>query len=291
MPSEPAAPAPVAAEPVASAVTGWVPAPPTDAGVVPGPSAHDPPLSSQATEIRQRALASAVTAYSAAHGHPLDHPDPGVTTAVVRWATRGRVALAAALVLVGVTGVVVVRALDTVPSVVVAAGSVTTDAGGEPVALGATTTATEVGAAEVSADVVVVVHVVGQVVGPGIVTLPAGSRVADAIEAAGGAGQEADLAALNLARVLTDGEQVVVPRPGEQVQVVPGAGDAEGGLLDLNGADVAALDALPGIGPVLAQRIVDWRADNGRFTSVEELGEVTGIGPSVLADLRDRVRV
>ncbi|HUX71290.1 MAG TPA: helix-hairpin-helix domain-containing protein, partial [Cellulomonadaceae bacterium] len=89
-----------------------------------------------------------------------------------------------------------------------------------------------------------------------------------------------------------DGEQVLVPRPGEtstaQSQGTAVAADAP---LDLNAATAAELDALPGIGPVLAQRILDWRAAHGRFTDVEELAEVSGIGPSALSRLRDRVRV
>ncbi|WP_432494404.1 helix-hairpin-helix domain-containing protein [Kineococcus auxinigenes] len=145
----------------------------------------------------------------------------------------------------------------------------------------------------------VVVHVVGRVLTPGLVTLPAGSRVADALTAAGGAAPEADLAALNLARPLTDGEQVLVPAPGEAPAPVPAspgaaAGAAAGaavGPLDLNTAGAEQLDALPGVGEVLAARIVAWRQANGRFTSVEDLGEVQGIGPKLLDGVRDLVRV
>lgn len=148
----------------------------------------------------------------------------------------------------------------------------------------------------------VVVHVVGQVRRPGLVRLGAGARVADAIERAGGANAGADLSTLNLARVLVDGEQVRVPRPGE---VLPGGAGAVGGapaggagapggggsLVDLNTADLAALDTLPGVGPVLAQRIIDWRSEHGRFTSVEELGEVSGIGEKLYAQIRPKVTV
>ncbi|MBD5787911.1 helix-hairpin-helix domain-containing protein [Cellulosimicrobium terreum] len=140
-------------------------------------------------------------------------------------------------------------------------------------------------------------HVVGQVADPGLVTVDAGARVADAIAAAGGAAREADLAALNLARTVTDGEQIVVPRPGEAVAAAPppGTDAAPGGqgaqVVDLNTADASMLDELPGIGPVLAERIVVWRTDNGPFTSIDELGEVSGIGPAVLADVRDLVQV
>ena len=151
-----------------------------------------------------------------------------------------------------------------------------------------------------------VVHVVGQVARPGLVRLKAGARVADAIESAGGATRAADLAAMNLARALVDGEQVFVPKPGQEPPTVvaprvPGGattGDGSGvtgesttGLVDLNKADLDALDSLPGVGPVLAQRIVDWRTEHGRFTSVEELGEVSGIGDKMLSQLRPRVTV
>ena len=127
-------------------------------------------------------------------------------------------------------------------------------------------------------------HVVGEVRRPGVVHLPSGSRVTDALDAAGGATAEADLAAVNLARVLADGEQVVVPGP-QSAEASAGAG------LDLNSADAAALDALPGIGPVLAARIVAWRTEHGRFSTVEELAEVSGIGPALLDGLRGLVRV
>lgn len=147
-----------------------------------------------------------------------------------------------------------------------------------------------------------VVHVVGQVLHPGLVRLRPGARVADAIAAAGGARQGAGLTALNLARPVVDGEQVVVPRPGEVVSAPPGAPVAGGqgsslpssaapAIVDLNGADAAALDTLPGVGPVLAQRIIDWRAEHGRFSSVDELSEVSGIGDKLLSNLRARVRV
>jgi competence protein ComEA len=142
----------------------------------------------------------------------------------------------------------------------------------------------------------VVVHVVGQVRRPGVRSLPLGSRVADALDAAGGATPKADLSRLNLARVLVDGEQVRVPSPGDPVD--PGGsasagatggggagGAASGAKVSLNTADLAALDTLPGVGPVLAQRILDWRVAHGRFTSVDELGEVSGIGEKLLAQL------
>jgi competence protein ComEA len=125
--------------------------------------------------------------------------------------------------------------------------------------------------------------------------------VADAVSAAGGATADARAASVNLARLLVDGEQLVVQRrgrpplvlaPGAAAPAVPsGAGPASSGPVDLNTATQEALDALPGIGPVLAQRILDWRTAHGRFSSVDELGEVSGIGEATLADLRPVVTV
>lgn len=163
----------------------------------------------------------------------------------------------------------------------------------------------------------VTVHIVGEVERPGVVTLPAGSRVDDALDEAGGATSEADLTGVNLARPLVDGEQVVVPAPGDRVVGAPGAGTgaAPGGagaagaggaaagaggagaggaaaeLVDLNTADLATLETLPGVGPVLAQRILDWRTEHGQFTAVEELGEVSGIGDKIYAQLSPKVTV
>ncbi|MFD0484006.1 helix-hairpin-helix domain-containing protein [Kineococcus sp. GCM10028916] len=138
----------------------------------------------------------------------------------------------------------------------------------------------------------VVVHVAGRVATPGLVTLPGGSRVGNALAAVGGPLPDADLDAVNLARVLVDGEQVLVPAPGQAAAgpaVASGSGD--GGPLNLNAATAEQLDALPGVGEVLAGRIVAWREENGRFTSVDDLGEVTGIGPKLLDGVRDLVTV
>jgi competence protein ComEA len=166
-------------------------------------------------------------------------------------------------------------------------------AGATPAASPGAAPATALGASPAG---VVVVHVVGRVRHPGVRQLPAGSRVADAVEAAGGATGKADLSALNLARVLVDGEQVRVPAVGDPPVTSPGpggggagtgtgAGGTAGSPVPLNTADLATLDTLPGVGPVLAQRILDWRAAHGRFTSVDELGEVSGIGEKLLAQL------
>ncbi|MDQ1619489.1 MAG: competence protein ComEA [Actinomycetota bacterium] len=147
----------------------------------------------------------------------------------------------------------------------------------------------------------VVVHVAGAVRRPGLVELPGGARVSDAVEAAGGATQKADLTSVNLARPLVDGEQLLVLRRGQAGGPVAGAAGPAGGAggpggpagapIDLNTATLQQLDGLPGVGPVLAQRIIDWRTEHGRFATVDELTEVSGIGERTLADLRSAVRV
>ena len=138
-----------------------------------------------------------------------------------------------------------------------------------------------------------VVSVAGQVVRPGLVRLPPGARVADAVTAAGGPVPGADLTGLNLARRLTDGEHVVVgPVPmaaGAGAAGAGGSGAAAGARVDLNTATLADLDALPGVGPVTAQRILDWREQHGRFTTIDQLREIEGIGETRFARLRDLV--
>jgi competence protein ComEA len=148
----------------------------------------------------------------------------------------------------------------------------------------------------------VVVDVTGRVRSPGLVTLPAGSRVADALEAAGGLRPGSRGTGLNLARTLVDGEQILVgvrpapwpPQPAESGgPAAPSASvpDPAAAPIDLNTATLEQLDVLPGIGPVTAQAILDWRSAHGAFTSVDELLEVDGIGDVTLADIRDLVTV
>jgi competence protein ComEA len=151
-----------------------------------------------------------------------------------------------------------------------------------------------------------VVSVSGKVRRPGLVEVPAGARVADALEAAGGALPGTDLARLNLARRLTDGEQVAVgvpaapdSAPAAAPAVAGGSGaaasgddpPAPGAKIDLNAATAGQLDGLPGVGPVTAQRILDWRTRNGRFSRVEQLREVEGIGERRFGQLRELVTV
>ena len=154
----------------------------------------------------------------------------------------------------------------------------------------------------------VVVHVTGAVSRPGVVTLPPGSRVTDAINAVGGASAEADTQQLNLARVLTDGEQIRVPRIGEVLpdpapqpggNTAPGARTAPGksgdggasGTVNINTASASELEKLPGIGPALAQRIVEYRDSHGPFASVDSLTDVPGIGKAKLEGLREQATV
>lgn len=134
----------------------------------------------------------------------------------------------------------------------------------------------------------VVVHVVGAVRAPGLYRLARGKRVADAVTRAGGPTAKADLALINLAAPVSDGQQVVVPArapPGAAV----GGGAAAGGPVHLNSATVEQLDTLPGVGPVTAQKIVDYREKHGAFTSVRELDAVPGIGPARLEQLSELV--
>jgi competence protein ComEA len=150
------------------------------------------------------------------------------------------------------------------------------------------------GAAAVApAAAVVVVHVVGAVRRPGLYRFAQGKRIADAVARAGGLTRHADSAAVNLAAPLADGQQIVVPAragPGAGVAGAPSsAGGAAPGPVHLNTATVDQLDALPGVGPVTAQKIVDFRAQHGAFASVDELDAIPGIGPARLRDLRELV--
>lgn len=136
-----------------------------------------------------------------------------------------------------------------------------------------------------------VVDVEGRVRHPGLVRVPDGSRVDDAVRAAGGLLPGVSTGSLNLAQKLTDGQQVLVGLDPAPATGSGSSGAASGGLLDLNLATADQLDALPGIGPVLAQRIVDWRTEHGRFASVDQLREVSGIGESKYSTLKSKVRV
>jgi competence protein ComEA len=139
----------------------------------------------------------------------------------------------------------------------------------------------------------VVVSVGGKVAKPGLIRLPAGSRVADAVAAAGGARPGTDVALLNLARKVVDGEQILVgvAAPPGAAPAAPAPGGAPAGPVNLNTATLAELDVLPGVGPVLAQRIIDARTAQGGFRAVTDLREVDGIGAARYEQLKDLVTV
>lgn len=161
---------------------------------------------------------------------------------------------------------------------------------------------------------ILVIHVAGAVGRPGVVQVPSGSRTVDAVDAAGGAAADADLTAVNLAAPLQDGMMVIVPRVGETLEnpapvAAPPAGEAagngtgpggtrgtasipgSGALVNINLASLQELDALPRVGPVIAQRIIDWRADHGKFSRPEDLDAVPGIGEAMLAALLPLIAV
>jgi competence protein ComEA len=136
----------------------------------------------------------------------------------------------------------------------------------------------------------IVVDVEGAVRRPGVYHLPAGARIADAIERAGGTTRRAAGALVNLAAPLTDGEQVLVPRAGDSGAATSGqTGPSPTAPIDLNTATVEQLDTLPGVGPVTAQKIVDYRREHGPFTSVDQLDAISGIGPTRIENLRRHV--
>lgn len=140
-----------------------------------------------------------------------------------------------------------------------------------------------IGAGPASGDVVV--HVAGAVTDPGVYRLPAGSRVADALERAGGPSGRAEPDAINLAARLADGQQVVVPARGDSA-----AATAEDGPISLGSADQADLETIEGIGPVTAADIIGFRDERGGIASIEELDEIPGIGPATIESLRDRLQ-
>jgi competence protein ComEA len=135
-----------------------------------------------------------------------------------------------------------------------------------------------------------VVHVAGAVRAPGLYELTAGSRVSDAVARAGGATAKADTAAVNLAAPLADGIQVLIPsRVAGPAGAAAGLEGATGRRVSLSSATLADLDALPGVGPVTAQKILDYRAQHGGFSSVDDLDAISGIGPARIEQLRDLV--
>ncbi|WP_182046534.1 helix-hairpin-helix domain-containing protein [Curtobacterium sp. ME26] len=259
------------------------------------------------------------------HDPPVTSPSSGSASTGARWWERCTLSPRAALVLAAVVVVValVVVAVGTLRGrssgeVTVTGGSqpaptVPSPSGGGPVPSGPAA----VGSVAPSASAAVAaVYVLGAVRHAGVVEVPVGTRVDAVLERAGGAAADADLARLNLARAVVDGERLYVPRVGETSvpealgpDVTGGSGGVGGGagsgggggvgsaaggpdaVVDLNTADQATLETLPGIGPALAGRIIAWREEHGGFSSVDDLLDVSGIGQARLDDLRDRVRV
>jgi competence protein ComEA len=218
-------------------------------------------------------------------GDDVPRPPAPEPPALLQWLQRGRsdprLAIAVVALVAIAAGVALWRAgrPDSAP----AAGAV---AAAEPVV---PTSATSVAS--------VTVHVVGAVLAPGVVRLAAGARVLDAVDAAGGASDDADVQRLNLAALVADGQRIAVPRLGEPDPPPPIGGaenagtGAAAGPLDLNTATPAQLEALPGIGPALAQAIVGERERSGGFRKVDDLQRVRGIGEARLAQLRELVTV
>jgi competence protein ComEA len=144
------------------------------------------------------------------------------------------------------------------------------------------------------------VHAAGAVQRPGVVEVPAGARVVDVVNAAGGAAGDADLNQINLAELVTDGERIYVPRAGEVVASIAGPASSGsgssgskdgGGIVNINEADATELESLPGVGPATAQAILDYRSEHGRFRSVDDLLNVRGIGPAKLEQIKPHARV
>lgn len=230
------------------------------------------------------------------HLHPDTPPPP-------RWRlTRRHVMVMAALSLIAVMGSMtwMLRA-KAVPIAVAVGTDVPSTATVAPYSPGASSASPGPTASSVAPTIRV--HVLGAVVAPGVVILHEGARVADALAAAGGLRSDADPAELNLAAVLADGSQVVIgtkaaPRgevragaqAGGGAAVVPSAA-ATAALVNLNTATLEQLDALPGVGPVLAQAIIDYRTKHGKFSRIEELQEVDGIGAKTYAQIAPHVRI
>ena len=135
------------------------------------------------------------------------------------------------------------------------------------------------------------VDVTGEVIHPGVFQLPPNSRVIDAIKAAGGQGKFADLTTINLARIIKDGEQIYVDRKFPGSSGIRNSSSRSTSIININRASAKELESLPGIGPVLAARIIEYRKSNGPFTSVDDLKKVPGVGGSKLAKFKEKIRV
>ncbi|PZS36603.1 MAG: hypothetical protein DLM59_00865 [Pseudonocardiales bacterium] len=267
-----------AADPAAAGVEG--PAP-VALGSSPLPGVRE---AAAAPVVPESSVADPALASSASPGSSIWR---GVRSGFVRWVDWSvPVALRGARTDPGWPGVAAVAAVVVLAAAL--AGFVVWRARPHEIPVTATPRAGAAAAAQPSPGPSVVVAVAGGVRRPGLITLPPGSRVADAVRAAGGVRPGVDIGLLNLARRLVDGEQVVV---GASSQPAPAGSTAAGGPLNLNTATAEQFDALPGVGPVLAARIVTYRTQHGAFRSVDQLREVSGIGEAKFADLRPLVSV
>jgi competence protein ComEA len=267
---------------------------PDDVDLPPGPAPEqgpdgEPPIVTAARDHRNHDDRTAVLSGAGAFGSP--SPDGGGrwrATGLFDPGRRGVAALAAvALVVVVIAAVLAWRARPRVDAVSAPPPA------GVPADQGGLGGAAPAAAVSTSAGTEVVVAVGGKVRKPGLVRLAPGARVADALEAAGGAQPGVDVAALNLARKVVDGELIMVgvtPPPGAPAGTGP-PGAPAGGPINLNTATLAELDTLPGVGPVLAQRILDARTAQGGFHSVSDLRKVDGIGDARYEQLKDLVVV
>ena len=222
---------------------------------------------------------AAARAYQAAHG-ALGDDVVQAQPARWRWGVSPRV-----MVTLGLLGAIIGALVVWAPrptDALVSGALVAEQATPAPGAAGATPAPGEASAAGM------MVHVAGAVAWPGVYELPVGSRVTDAIEAAGGPVVGAQLDSINLARQVADGEQVRVLTEDDGGM---GVGRTADGRININTADTSVLEELPGVGPVLAQRIVAYREQNGQFVSVEALISVTGVGPAMVASLADAASV
>jgi competence protein ComEA len=200
---------------------------------------------------------------------------------------------------VGVIGVLLILGLVTAGWLLLRARPVAVASSGEVVTMSTPLQSAQTASSTASVRAArLVVHVLGAVRHPGLVRLPENSRVQDAIEAAGGLTGRADPGELNLAQPLADGQQVVIGTAGDPAGEVRDGGESGAGSgpsakasLDLNRANQAQLEELPGIGPVTAGAILGWRQQHGRFSRIEELQEVDGIGPKTYAQIAPHVRV
>lgn len=207
--------------------------------------------------------------------------------------SRGEVAglVVVVALLLGAVGLWYSRSLPRPIDIATTAGSVAPAPASSAVAVAPTSASPSV-----SASPTVIVDVAGWVRRPGVFEFEPGDRVIDAVERAGGARDGADLTLLNLAAPLADGQQILVPKKGDQASGAATTGTtgvpgSTGGLVNINTADAATLETLNGVGPVLAASIIAYRTEHGPFTSVDQLDEVSGIGTATLEDLRSQVTV